>query len=167
MHQSRRLKFNNIITCLMVTAGNTKGGSITVPLTSCLTGLESAVWQQTIFVFIFKNRLIQTSQTGGQWHSDTSPFSIPWLQISAIFMQSKRFWSWTRQNSTKFHKKTKVFVMKNSFKICQILSNVWTKIGLDFVHFARTWNEDTGTFVLKKPLFHLTWTYLTNVLVTV
>jgi hypothetical protein len=27
----------------LVTAGNTKGGSITVPLTSCLTGLESAV----------------------------------------------------------------------------------------------------------------------------
>ncbi len=34
--------------------GNTKGGSITVPLTSCLTDLESAVRQQTIFVFIFK-----------------------------------------------------------------------------------------------------------------
>jgi len=28
---------------LYVCAGNTKGGSITVPLTSCLTGLESAV----------------------------------------------------------------------------------------------------------------------------
>jgi hypothetical protein len=27
--------------------GNTKGGSITVPLTSCLTGLESAVWLLT------------------------------------------------------------------------------------------------------------------------
>ncbi len=27
----------------IVWAGNTKGGSITVPLTSCLTGLESAV----------------------------------------------------------------------------------------------------------------------------
>jgi len=27
--------------------GNIKGGSITVPLTSCLTGLESAVWQLT------------------------------------------------------------------------------------------------------------------------
>jgi hypothetical protein len=26
-----------------VNPGNTKGGSITVPLTSCLTGLESAV----------------------------------------------------------------------------------------------------------------------------
>jgi hypothetical protein len=35
-------------------AGHTdaKGGSITVPLTSCLTGLESAVWQLTMFVFI-------------------------------------------------------------------------------------------------------------------
>jgi hypothetical protein len=32
--------------------GNTKGGSITVPLTSCLTGLVSAVSQLTIFVFI-------------------------------------------------------------------------------------------------------------------
>ena len=29
------------------------------------------------FLFLFANRLIQTSQTGGQWYSDTSPFSIP------------------------------------------------------------------------------------------
>jgi hypothetical protein len=36
------------------TTGNTKGVSITVPLTSCLTGLESAVRQLTIFVFICK-----------------------------------------------------------------------------------------------------------------
>jgi len=36
-------------------AGNTKGGRITVPLTSCLTGLESAVGQLTIFVFICKS----------------------------------------------------------------------------------------------------------------
>jgi len=28
--------------------------------------------------FYLQNRLIQTSQTGGQWYSDTSPFSIPW-----------------------------------------------------------------------------------------
>ncbi len=32
-------------------------------------------WQ---ICFYFQNRLIQTSQTGGQWYSDTSPFSIPW-----------------------------------------------------------------------------------------
>ncbi len=34
--------------------GNTKGGSITVPLTSCLSGLESAVRLLTVFVFICK-----------------------------------------------------------------------------------------------------------------
>ncbi len=31
------------------------------------------------FCFYFQNRLIQTSQTGGQPYSDSSPFSIPWL----------------------------------------------------------------------------------------
>ncbi len=29
------------------------------------------------FCFNLEKRLIQTSQTGGQWYSDTSPFSIP------------------------------------------------------------------------------------------
>jgi hypothetical protein len=29
------------------------------------------------FCFYLQNRLIQTSQTGGQWYSDTSLFSIP------------------------------------------------------------------------------------------
>jgi hypothetical protein len=29
------------------------------------------------FCFYFQNRLIQTSQTGGQQYSDTFPFSIP------------------------------------------------------------------------------------------
>jgi len=38
----------------MVCPGNTKGGSITAPLTSCLTGLEPAVWQLTIFVLFAK-----------------------------------------------------------------------------------------------------------------
>jgi hypothetical protein len=31
------------------------------------------------FCFYLINRLIQISQTGGQWYSDTSPFSIPCL----------------------------------------------------------------------------------------
>ncbi len=35
------------------------------------------------FCFYLQNRLIQTSQTGGQWFSDTSPFSIPWLGLWA------------------------------------------------------------------------------------
>ncbi len=37
--------------------GILKWESITVPLTSCLTGLESAVWQLTNFVFICKTDL--------------------------------------------------------------------------------------------------------------
>jgi len=37
-----------------VGAGNTKGGSISVPLTSCLTGLESAVELLTFCVYICK-----------------------------------------------------------------------------------------------------------------
>jgi hypothetical protein len=32
-----------VVVLLNVGTGNTKGGSITVPLTSCLTGLESPV----------------------------------------------------------------------------------------------------------------------------
>ncbi len=31
------------------------------------------------FWFYLQNRLIQTSQAGGQWYIDPSPFSIPWL----------------------------------------------------------------------------------------
>jgi hypothetical protein len=55
---------------------NTKGGSITVPLTSGLTGLESTVTTNN-FCFYFQNRVIQTSQRGGQQYSGTSSFSIP------------------------------------------------------------------------------------------
>jgi hypothetical protein len=46
-------------------AGNTKGGSITVLLTSCLTGLT------------------------GQWYCDTSPFSIPCPRTLADYGGSK------------------------------------------------------------------------------
>jgi len=35
------------------------------------------------FCFYLQNRPIQTGQTGGQRYSDTSPFSIPWLNQSS------------------------------------------------------------------------------------
>ena len=51
-------------------------GSITVWLTSGLTGFDSAALfmfnQQQIYLF----GQIQTSQTGGQLHSDTSPYKV-------------------------------------------------------------------------------------------
>jgi hypothetical protein len=68
---------------IWVCPGNTKGGSITVPLTSCLTGLESAVWLLTILFIYLQKRLIQTSQTGGQWYSDISIF--PPLVFPGLF----------------------------------------------------------------------------------
>jgi len=38
-----------------------------------------------IFCFYLQNKLIQTSQTGGQWYSDTSPLSIPWSVCEGRF----------------------------------------------------------------------------------
>jgi hypothetical protein len=37
------------------------------------------------FCFYLQNRLIQTSQTGGQQYSDTSPFRIPCLYHPKVF----------------------------------------------------------------------------------
>ncbi len=34
--------------------------------------------------FYLQNRLIQTSQTGVQWYSDTYPFSIPWFNSQTV-----------------------------------------------------------------------------------
>ena len=51
-------------------------GSITVQLTSCLTGFDSAALlmfnQQQIYLFGW----IQISQIGGQLYSDTSPYKV-------------------------------------------------------------------------------------------
>jgi hypothetical protein len=41
------------------------------------------------FCFYLQNRLIQTSQTGGQRYSDTSPFSIPWVNTCLINLGSR------------------------------------------------------------------------------
>jgi len=49
-----------VFVVLTHSSGNTNRGSIT-----------------DNFCFYLQNRLIQTSQTGGQWYCDTSPFSIP------------------------------------------------------------------------------------------
>ncbi len=39
--------------------------------------------------FYLQNRLIQTCETGGQWYSDTSPFSIP---CSSCFQETVQTW---------------------------------------------------------------------------
>jgi hypothetical protein len=59
--------------------GNTKRGKshCTVDLLFDLYGISCMTTDN--FCFYLQNRLIQTSQTGGQWYSDTSPFSISWF----------------------------------------------------------------------------------------
>ena len=77
----RILNHRNIRTIylfLIILTGNTKGGSITVPLTSCLTGLDKSVLQIKNKNCQLSYSWFQTSQTGGQWYSDTYPFSILW-----------------------------------------------------------------------------------------
>ncbi len=86
--QQQRLSFSMYSN--MSQQGNNKGESITVPLTSCLTGLESAVMTSDNFCFYLQNRLIQSSQTGGQQHCDNSPFSFSWLQISIFICHQWR-----------------------------------------------------------------------------
>jgi hypothetical protein len=58
-------------------AGNTKGGSITVHSTSCLTSLDYSVLQIKTKKSQLSYNSIQTNQTGGQQYSDTSLFIIP------------------------------------------------------------------------------------------
>jgi hypothetical protein len=41
------------------------------------------------FCFYLKKKLIQTSQTGGQQYSDTSPFSIPSINIGPMYLHHK------------------------------------------------------------------------------
>jgi len=61
----------------MLKSGNTKGWKYhyTVHLLFDLFGNSCMTTDN--FCFYLKNRLIQTTPTGGQRYSDSSPFSIP------------------------------------------------------------------------------------------
>jgi hypothetical protein len=64
---------------LKVEPGNTKRGSITAPLTPCLTGLDNSVLQIKTKIVSCHTADSKPVKKGGQWYSDASPFSIPWL----------------------------------------------------------------------------------------
>jgi hypothetical protein len=42
------------------------------------------------FCIYLQNRLIQTSQTGGQQYSDTSPFSVPFFGLNELVVYKLR-----------------------------------------------------------------------------
>jgi len=60
-----------------LTPGNTKGGKYHCTIDLLFDWFGIRCMTNDNFCFYLQNSLIQTSQTGGQRHSDTSPFSIP------------------------------------------------------------------------------------------
>ncbi len=71
----------------LIYPGNTKGKyHCTVDLLFVWFGISCRTTDN--FCFYLQNRLIQTSQIGGQWYSDTFPFSIPWIISGLIIWQS-------------------------------------------------------------------------------
>jgi hypothetical protein len=55
-----------------------KGGKYHCPIDLLFDWFEISCMTTDNFCFYLQNGQMQTSQTGGQWYSDTSPFSIPW-----------------------------------------------------------------------------------------
>ncbi len=81
------------------------------------------------FCFNLQNRPIQTSQTGGQWYSDTSPFSIPWFEVR---FPNKE----TRKKMKKWQKK----VLKPKYELqFYLLANLVKKIILKWLNKYDSW----------------------------
>ncbi len=79
---------DNVVVCLcddVSMQGILKGPyHCTIDLLFDKFGITSMITDN--FCFYLQNRLIQTSKTGGQWYSDTSPFSIPWVEpLTRVF----------------------------------------------------------------------------------
>ena len=58
-------------------------GSITVQLTSCLTGLDSTKQVDILLIQHKRSSWIQTKQTGGQQYSDTSSYKVSECSLTA------------------------------------------------------------------------------------
>ncbi len=67
-----------VVLIYKVATGNTKGESITT-IDLLFNSFGIRCMTTDILCFYLQNRLIQTSQTGGQRYSDTSLFSIHWF----------------------------------------------------------------------------------------
>ncbi len=97
--------------------GILKGGSITVLLTSCLTGLD-------LVCFANKNKncqlsysWFQTNQTGGQLYNDTSPFSIPCLSIIELLVLTSFYQLFLILQAALTFTKQAIFVLNLSLQL--------------------------------------------------
>jgi hypothetical protein len=105
------------------------------------------------FCFYLQNRLIQTSQTGGQQYSDTSPFSIPWP------MTSKK--SPTRATDNEKEPKLILNHPKQSGKAqpAQLIMNKEPKLFLNHpkhIRKAQTADSNISKPILNGPTFSKT-----------
>jgi len=71
---------------LMQAPGNTKGGKYHSTIDLLFDWFVISCMKTDTFCFYLQNRLIQTSQTGGQWYSDTTPFSIPCKHFQLLWI---------------------------------------------------------------------------------
>jgi hypothetical protein len=114
------------------------------------------------FCFYLQNRLIQNSQTGGQWYSDTSPFSIPlWKQGTVTdllaylhYLQWKMFYSTGPRRvavTTRGVEITTRVVFSITFlKERPILTT--SPPGIIFISFVTyKWAQEASVFVTSKP----------------
>ncbi len=76
---------------LISSPGNTKGGKYhcTVDFLFDWFGISCVITDN--FCFYLQNRLIQTGQTGGQWYSDTSTFSIPCRHVHVVVFRARKY----------------------------------------------------------------------------
>ncbi len=105
---------------------HTKGGSIIVPLTCCLTGLDSSVLQIKTKNYQLPYSWFQTSQTGGQCCSDTSPFSIPLSMVQPwLPLLAPADWKWQKDCL----KRPVVFILKGEVSLYR-----WPCVWLVWIH---------------------------------
>jgi hypothetical protein len=117
--------------------GNAKGGSITVLSTSCWTGLESAVWQLTILVFICK-----TDQSEPVKQEVNRTVILPCL----VFPETNIHWMKNRQmnvcQSRPINENSSKSFFMYTFIEVHILLNIgvkWTIINCIFVKVRTTY----------------------------
>jgi hypothetical protein len=127
---------------LTLESGNTKGGKYhrTVDLLFDWFGISCMTTDNNCFYL--QNRLIQTSQTGGQWYNDTSPFSIPCTNITLtkISYTIDRLDQNTKSNNSLIARKKPLsskrcslteLTIRNSFTKNWI-SNIWSQCYIPF-----------------------------------
>jgi hypothetical protein len=68
------------------------------------------------FCFYFQNRLIETSQTGGQWYSDTFPLVFPGIALRIPFEPICFSNAFERVCGKIFLKKLNIDLVENIFR---------------------------------------------------